>query len=121
MCFDSNSTQSTLGIPSGASGCCRSSRHPDIMLSHGEDKAATNGLTSMFWTLLVRGDMARIHFPFRYIQLYIFFLFLLFSILFMPFCHSQGLQSFIILNIYLNILSHAYTLLPYDIIHNVNR
>ena len=45
-----------------------------------------------------------IHFPVRYIQLYLFFILiiLLFSITFMPFCHSQGLQAFIILNIYLN-------------------
>ena len=42
-----NSTWSTLGIPSGASSCCRSSRLLDVMLSHGEDKTATNGVTNM--------------------------------------------------------------------------
>ena len=41
-----NSARSMLSIPSGASGCCCSSRLPDIISfswASGEDKAATNG------------------------------------------------------------------------------
>ena len=41
-----NSARSTLGIPSGASGRCRSSQLPDVISFSwvsGEDKAATNG------------------------------------------------------------------------------
>ena len=41
-----NSARSTLGIPSGASGCCRSSRLSDVISFSqvlGEDKAVTDG------------------------------------------------------------------------------
>ena len=41
-----NSARSTLGIPSGASGRCRSSRLPDVISfsrASGEDKAVTDG------------------------------------------------------------------------------